>query len=86
MLDFAKKKDDRFNEAEARTPRIPSPPKTKPNLKAEASMRPRRVRLGYKFTRKNDVVTGEGFNEAEARTPRIRRQLFIVVIFLSELQ
>ncbi len=61
-----------FNEAEARTPRIPKGGNHAILAQLPASMRPRRERLGYTTVAKTRFRQETRFNEAEARTPRIR--------------
>ena len=61
----------RFNEAEAHAPRIPAE-----SLRADlpdimASMRPRRMRLGYLPCAPGCRFASDSFNEAEAHAPRI---------------
>ena len=65
----------RFNEAEAHAPRIhPLTIRIDPDL-SQASMRPRRMRLGYRRgLLSGSDWHGRGFNEAEAHAPRIPRQ------------
>ena len=61
-----------FNEAEAHAPRIHGK-KTLPQFPVNwASMRPRRMRLGYLINWTDErQVSFPGFNEAEAHAPRI---------------
>ena len=62
----------RFNEAEAHAPRIrPGISSPAPN-QFPASMRPRRMRLGYLHGLWLRDEASVGFNEAEAHAPRIR--------------
>ena len=63
----------RFNEAEARTPRIPATSASSVATRHDASMRPRRARLGYGRRLAAADADGSRFNEAEARTPRMHR-------------
>ena len=61
-----------FNEAEARAPRIPGKYGDYKWPSLNASMRPRRVRLGYATSgRSRARMAPFRFNEAEARAPRI---------------
>ena len=61
-----------FNEAEAHAPRIRAQPSALDGTACPASMRPRRMRLGYdlRVFIKNHLT--KRFNEAEAHAPRIR--------------
>ena len=60
-----------FNEAEARAPRISPHKREARTCQISASMRPRRVRLGYGSPPSRVGRRQSRFNEAEARAPRI---------------
>ena len=60
-----------FNEAEARAPRMDGGEAFYGTGRRTASMRPRRVRLGWIAYRSGTVTNTRGFNEAEARAPRM---------------
>src|SRR5581483_6889663 len=60
-----------FNEAEARAPRMARSPDCCAGRDASASMRPRRVRLGWPEAVLVPRRPHRGFNEAEARAPRM---------------
>ena len=66
--------DIRFNEAEARAPRMPArrPPWAPMFGQEVPSMRPRRVRLGCGSNQGIQYLAFDGFNEAEARAPRMQ--------------
>ena len=61
-----------FNEAEAHAPRIPNLSRAQAIGHVQASMRPRRMRLGYASIIPPASRRGKSFNEAEAHAPRIR--------------
>ena len=60
-----------FNEAEAHAPRIPHSELQTVLNGLNASMRPRRMRLGYRILGRSANSRGKCFNEAEAHAPRI---------------
>ena len=67
----------RFNEAEARMPRMPRPRQHPRHGGASASMRPRHECLGCLLTLSCPGARTRRFNEAEARMPRMLAGPFI---------
>ena len=63
----------RFNEAEAHAPRIRQSLRLVSPARQDASMRPRRMRLGYAASDGRRWCRRVSFNEAEAHAPRIPR-------------
>ena len=61
-----------FNEAEAHAPRIRLAEVFVRHYGFAASMRPRRMRLGYARAEETTILPKSSFNEAEAHAPRIQ--------------
>ena len=75
--EMATRPEQRFNEAEARAPRMRMLVADRDTAqRTAASMRPRRARLGCgRAVRVRTRATDAGFNEAEARAPRMPTRL-----------